>query len=108
MEAKVGDMVVVHGHRAGDPDRRAQVLQVQGHDGQPPYLVRWGDDGHVGLFFPGSDATVEHHRQHRARGRTAPGLPSTAGHRAAPATGGRSRVVPSRAAVPARRRRRTP
>jgi hypothetical protein len=22
--------------------------------------VRWSDDGHEGLFFPGSDAIVEH------------------------------------------------
>jgi hypothetical protein len=28
--------------------------------------VRWDDDGHEGLFFPGSDAVVEHirHRHH--------------------------------------------
>ena len=24
-------------------------------------MVEWGDDGHVGLFFPGSDAIVEHY-----------------------------------------------
>jgi hypothetical protein len=27
--------------------------------------VRWGDDGHEGLFFPGSDAAVEHFPQPR-------------------------------------------
>lgn len=25
----------------------------------PPYQVRWGDNGHESLFFPGPDATVE-------------------------------------------------
>jgi hypothetical protein len=33
---------------------------VRGSDGRPPYLVRWSDDGHVGLIFPGPDAAVEH------------------------------------------------
>jgi hypothetical protein len=23
--------------------------------------VRWDDDGHEGLFFPGSDAVIEHY-----------------------------------------------
>jgi len=32
---------------------------VHGHDGEPPYLVRW-DDGHEGLFFPGPDARLHH------------------------------------------------
>jgi hypothetical protein len=31
-----------------------------GPDGTSPYLVRWGDTGHESLFFPGSDATVQH------------------------------------------------
>jgi hypothetical protein len=26
--------------------------------------VRWEDDGHEGLFFPGSDASVEHYPRH--------------------------------------------
>ena len=28
--------------------------------GGPPYRVRWGDSGHEALFFPGSDAYVQH------------------------------------------------
>jgi len=27
---------------------------------RPPYQVRWTEDGHEGLFFPGPDALVEH------------------------------------------------
>ena len=44
----------------GQPDRDCEVLAVRGADGSPPYLVRWGDTGHEALFFPGSDALVQH------------------------------------------------
>ena len=59
MRATVGDMLVVRGHRQGEPDRMGEVLEVHGTDGGPPFLVRWDDDGHVGLLFPGPDAAVE-------------------------------------------------
>ena len=58
MKAKSGDRVVVKGHRVGDPPREAKILAVEGEDGEPPYRVRWEDDGHEGVFFPGSDASV--------------------------------------------------
>jgi len=61
MRAAVGDRLVVKGHRVGEHDRGAVVLAVQGDDGGPPYRVRWEDDGHEGLFFPGPDAEVEHY-----------------------------------------------
>jgi Domain of unknown function (DUF1918) len=64
MKANVGDRLVIKGHRVGEPDRDAQILEVHGDDGDPPFLVRWDDDGHEGLFFPGSDATVEHFPKH--------------------------------------------
>lgn len=60
MKASVGDRIIIKGHRVGDPDRDCKVLKVQGADGESPYLVQWGDDGHESLFFPGSDATVHH------------------------------------------------
>ena len=60
MKAKVGDRIVVHSHTPGHPDRDGEVLEVHGTDGEPPFLVRWTDDGHVGLVFPGPDAVVEH------------------------------------------------
>ena len=37
--------------------REGEVLEVQGDDGAPPYLVRWSD-GHEGLTYPGPDAYV--------------------------------------------------
>ena len=48
MKANVGDRLVIKGHRVGEPDRDAEILEVH------------GDDGHEGLFFPGADAAVEH------------------------------------------------
>jgi hypothetical protein len=44
----------------GQPDRDGEVLEVHGADGEPPYVVRWSDTGEEGLFFPGSDASVQH------------------------------------------------
>jgi len=58
MRAKVGDHIVVPGHRVGQPTRTAVVLECCGKDDGPPYRVRWEDDGHEGLYFPGSDAMV--------------------------------------------------
>jgi Domain of unknown function (DUF1918) len=59
MRAQVGDRLVVRRHRVGEPDRTAEILEIKGDDGQPPYVVRWSD-GHVSLMFPGSDAFLEH------------------------------------------------
>ena len=61
MRGSVGDRLVVKGHRVGEHDRGAQILAVEGPEGGPPYFVRWEDDGHEGLFFPGPDAVVEHY-----------------------------------------------
>ncbi len=61
MQAKIGDRIVIRGHHVGEADRDCEILEVRGSDGQPPYVVRWGDSGHEGLFFPGPDATVRHY-----------------------------------------------
>jgi hypothetical protein len=66
MQANVGDRIVIHGHRSGEPDRDGEVLEVRGADGTPPYLVRWGDSGHEAIFFPGSDATVQHFQHNQS------------------------------------------
>lgn len=60
MRANVGDRIVIKGHHTGEPDRDCEVLEVRGPEGAPPYRVRWGDTGHEALFFPGSDAAVQH------------------------------------------------
>lgn len=59
MKAVVGDLLRIKGHHIGEPDRDAEILEVRGGDGAPPFLVRW-EDGHVGLMFPESDAEVVH------------------------------------------------
>lgn len=58
-KAEIGDRVVVHGHHLGEPERDGEILDVLGHAGSPPYLVRW-EDGRVTRFYPSSDARVQH------------------------------------------------
>jgi hypothetical protein len=60
MHAMVGDRILVRSNHVGGAERRCEVLEVRGADGAPPYRVRWGDDGHESLLFPGSDAVVRH------------------------------------------------
>jgi hypothetical protein len=60
MHADVGDRLVVKGHHTGEPDRDGEILEVHGTNGDPPYVVRWSDDGHTGLVFPGPDSFIEH------------------------------------------------
>jgi hypothetical protein len=60
MQAQVGDKIVVKGHRVGDPQQSAEILEVEGNNGEPPYRVRSESNGREGMFFPGSDAAVEH------------------------------------------------
>jgi hypothetical protein len=60
MRANVGDRLRIRAHHVGEPERFAEVLEVHGADGEPPYLLRWDEDGHEALYFPGPDASVEH------------------------------------------------
>ena len=55
-----GDRLVITAHQQGGRPRDAEVLEVRGADGGPPYLVRWEDTGRVSLHYPGSDANVQH------------------------------------------------
>ena len=57
MRASVGDRLIVESNRVDAPRREGEILEVQGKDGGPPYLVRWSD-GHEGLTYPGPDAHV--------------------------------------------------
>jgi hypothetical protein len=59
LRAKPGDRLVVRGHHLGEPERDAEVIEVLGKDGAPPYLVRW-EDGHESEVFPGSDIFIDH------------------------------------------------
>lgn len=60
MYAHKGDRIVVRSQHVGGHVRDAEVLEVEHEDGSPPYRVRWSDTGHEALFFPGTDAYVEH------------------------------------------------
>ncbi len=60
MHAVAGDRLVVRNHHVGERDRYAEILEVRGEDGTPPFLVRWTDTDHEALVYPGPDATVEH------------------------------------------------
>ena len=60
LQAEPGDRLIIHGHRQGEPERDAEILETRGPDGSPPFLVRWSDTGHEAIFYPASDAAVEH------------------------------------------------
>lgn len=60
MYAAVGDRLVVRSSRVDRPVRVAEILEVHGRDGQPPYVVRWPDTGHESWVYPGPDASVDH------------------------------------------------
>jgi hypothetical protein len=59
MKAHVGDRIVLAGTHVGDPRRVGVVVELRHDDGTPPYVVRWLDNGHQALIFPGPDARVE-------------------------------------------------
>jgi Domain of unknown function (DUF1918) len=56
-ESRPGDRIVVPGHRVGERERSAEVLELLGEPGHERYRVRW-DDGHESIFYPGGDAIV--------------------------------------------------
>jgi len=60
MRAEPGDRIIVRATHVGEPDRDGEILEVRGPRGGPPFLVRWSDDGHEGLLFPGPDTQIHH------------------------------------------------
>jgi hypothetical protein len=62
MQANVGDKLLVHGRVVGQHDRVAEVVEVLGPEGNPPFRVRF-EDGHETLMSPGPDTVVRHHEQ---------------------------------------------
>ncbi len=59
MKARRGDRLVLEGTHVGDHRRVGVITEVRHADGTPPYVVRWLDDDHEALVFPGPDARVE-------------------------------------------------
>lgn len=66
MHASVHDRITVLAPHVGEHAREGEILEVRGADGAPPYLVRWSDSGHEGLYFPESDAVIHHQTDEQA------------------------------------------
>jgi hypothetical protein len=62
--ARVGDVVAIHGHHLGEPERLGEILEVLGQPDHLRFRVRWDDD-HESIFYPGSDASVRLHSRRR-------------------------------------------
>jgi hypothetical protein len=62
MRATIGDRLHVHSNAVGTRDKIAEIVEVRGESGGPPYLVRF-PDGHETLVYPGPDCVVEPARQ---------------------------------------------
>ena len=69
MQATAGDRLIIKGHHLGERDRDALILAARGEDAGPPFLVRWEEDGHESLLFPGTDAEVHHFQARAGAGR---------------------------------------
>jgi hypothetical protein len=59
MKAQIGDRLVMESIHVGERRRVGVILELRHPDGTPPYLVRWEDDGHEGLIFPGPECRIE-------------------------------------------------
>jgi Domain of unknown function (DUF1918) len=59
MKAEVGDRLIMESVHVGEPRRVGVVLELRHPDGTPPYLVRWLDNGHEALVFPGPESRIE-------------------------------------------------
>jgi hypothetical protein len=58
MRAAIGDTLHIHTNHLGTTEDLAEILEVRGTDGAPPYLVQF-KDGRKRLLFPGPDAVIE-------------------------------------------------
>lgn len=53
-----GDRLVVRAHRQGQAERSGEIVEVIGA-AHLRYRVRWLDDGHETVVYPGEDVFVE-------------------------------------------------
>lgn len=63
MRAHPGDWLVVETSTLDRRSIRGRIEEVTGPDGEPPFTIRWTDDDHVSIFFPGPDARVVTQRE---------------------------------------------
>ncbi|WP_405391872.1 DUF1918 domain-containing protein [Streptomyces sp. NBC_01102] len=59
MEAHAGDHLLTHGRTVGQHDCVAEIVEVLGEGGSPPYRLRF-EDGHESIMSPGPDSVVRH------------------------------------------------
>ncbi|WP_182876011.1 DUF1918 domain-containing protein [Microbispora sp. H10670] len=64
MKAAVGDRLIIESLHLDGPRRKGVITALHHSDGSPPYVVRWLDEEHETLIFPGPDAHVEPRREH--------------------------------------------
>uniref|UniRef100_UPI003F49B053 DUF1918 domain-containing protein n=1 Tax=Streptomyces sp. CA-141956 TaxID=3240051 RepID=UPI003F49B053 len=57
MRVNVGDVLRFTGRRVGAAEHHAEVVEVLGDGGEPPYRVRY-EDGRVTEVFPGADCVA--------------------------------------------------
>ncbi|NUP53336.1 MAG: DUF1918 domain-containing protein [Catenulispora sp.] len=58
MKATVGDVIAIMSRHLDETVREGEIVEVQGAEGDPPYVVRWRDTGHTAVLFPGPDARI--------------------------------------------------
>ncbi|GAA2287406.1 hypothetical protein GCM10010149_37220 [Nonomuraea roseoviolacea subsp. roseoviolacea] len=59
MKAAIGDRLVIKGAHLGETRRVGIIIALRHDDGSPPYDVRWLDEKHETLVYPGPDAHIE-------------------------------------------------
>ncbi|MEU7880218.1 DUF1918 domain-containing protein [Microbispora bryophytorum] len=62
MKAAVGDRLIIESRHLDGPRRTGIITGLYQSDGSPPYVVRWLDEKHETLIFPGPGAHVEYRR----------------------------------------------
>jgi hypothetical protein len=58
VQAEVGKYLVIRSSHLDVPVRVGRIVEISHPDGEPPYVVRWSDDDHTSVVFPGPDAVV--------------------------------------------------
>lgn len=64
MKPRIGDRLIIEGHKVGTPPREGEVTSISG----PTLTVQW-DDGHESVFVPGPDCRVIRSDEEEARAR---------------------------------------
>ncbi|MFC7480895.1 DUF1918 domain-containing protein [Luedemannella flava] len=59
MRARLGDRLILQPTHPDSPRRVGIIIELHHDDGSPPYTVRWLDDEHEALVYPGPDGRIE-------------------------------------------------